>query len=152
MKRILDRAYYALDKKDELLSKVVVPPAKGNNATENKLPTKPKEQVDSEKNSSDKSDQIKNLSTGSPNPSRGTGAWAVQLGAFSNAHAADLLLQKIIELYPDELIDTSPEVSPITTEVGTLFRAKQVGLTEGSAKNLCLKLKEKAQPCIVVEP
>ena len=152
MKRLLDRAYYALDKKDEMLSRIVVPSEKGNKPTQTKLPTVPKEQMVSEKNSSDKVHQMENLSTGLPNPSRETGRWAVQLGAFSNAHAADLLLEKITELYPNELIDTSPEVSPITTEVGTLFRAKQVGLTEGSAKGLCLKLKEKAQPCIVVAP
>jgi len=149
MKRLLDRAYYALDRKDELIGRVVVPHEKG---AQNKLTSKSNEQMAPVKVSGGEVDQTEHLSTESENSSKGPGAWAVQLGAFSNAHAANLLLEKIIELYPDELKNASPQVSPITTEVGTLFRAKQVGLTERSAKGLCLKLKEKAQPCIIVEP
>jgi D-alanyl-D-alanine carboxypeptidase len=152
MRRLLDRAYYALDRKDELLSSIVVPPEKPNKTTQHNRQMKPQEKIASARTSSNEANQEGPLSKEAENQSKGTGAWAVQLGAFSNPHAANLLLERIIKLYPDELISTSPHVLPITTEVGTLFRAKHIGLTEESARRLCSKLKKQAQPCIVVGP
>ena len=152
MKRLLDRAYHSLDLKDRILDSIILPPAK---------PEKAYRAGDSKQNLLREDTALRETeavtivtdpaqlpSTLGPN----AGSWAVQLGAFSLAHSAKLLLERTIASFPNELINSAPEVSPITTELGILFRAKHTGLSEESAKDLCLKLNEKSQPCIVLKP
>ena len=152
MKRLLDRAYHSLDLKDRILDCIILAPAK---------PEKAYRTGDSKQNLLREDTALRETeavtivtdpaqlpSTLGPN----AGSWAVQLGAFSLAHSAKLLLERTIASFPNELINSAPEVSPITTELGILFRAKHTGLSEESAKDLCLKLNEKSQPCIVLKP
>ncbi len=152
MKRLLDRAYHSLDLKDKLLDSIILPPAK---------PKKAYTAANSNQNIHREDPTLRETAAVTavaspeklpgavePNPGR----WAVQLGAFSLAHSAKLLLEKTIASFPNELTNSAPEVSPITTELGVLFRAQHTGLSEEAAKNLCSKLNAKAQPCIVVDP
>ncbi|MEE2694177.1 MAG: D-alanyl-D-alanine carboxypeptidase family protein [Pseudomonadota bacterium] len=152
MKRLLDRAYHSLDIKDKILDSIVLPPAK---------PKKAYKGQDFSENSNNGEKQMSRNDTGTvsehpstlPNdPHPNLGKWAVQLGAFSLAQSARSLLERTVASFPNELMNSAPEISPITTELGILYRAKHIGLSEKVAKDLCSKLNEKAQPCIVVEP
>jgi len=152
MKRLLDRAYYSLDLKDKLLESIILPPGKPEKAYQRVGFERKFDEADTTLRENEATtitaDAPAPPSTADPN----TRGWAVQLGAFSVAHSAKLLLERTITLFPKELLNSTPEVSPITTELGILFRAKHIGLSEQSAKDLCFKLQEKAQPCMVVGP
>lgn len=149
MKRLLDRAYYALDRHDQILSTIVVPHEKPRRYKA--LPTS-QQTVPYDENSKNEYNSLENPSAEDRLQGENIGKWAVQLGAFTKAHAADLLLNRVLEIFPDELRHSIPQVVPIETEEGTLFRAKHVGLTQKLAKLVCSKLQRKAQPCIVVTP
>ena len=145
MKRLLDRAYSALDRNDQLLRKVIVPTG---------IPPKPDRHTNS---ASDKNTEISDtgataIAAVEKMQTQSASLWAVQLGAFTKERAARLLLDSVTNLYPEELVNAVPRVTPITTEEGILFRAQHIGLTEKSASNLCALLKTQARPCIVLRP
>ena len=148
MKRLLDRAYHALDRNDQILNTVVVPPGKPK-----LIRTSPTATIVAvSEDSGTKSVQVENPPTEDRLQETTTPEWAIQLGAFTKAHAAKLLLNRILEIFPAELKHSVPQVSPIITGEGTLFRARHLGLTQKLAQALCSKLLKQAQPCIVVAP
>jgi hypothetical protein len=54
---------------------------------------------------------------------------------------------------PDILLHTHPVIEPVQANAGSqLFRAQLVGLSEGSAREACRRLKEMRQSCVVVPP
>ena len=152
MKRLLDRAYHSLDIKDKILASIVLPPAKPNTAVKTKVYEEKDHTEESTVRDNEADTITKHLPASTNHPDPNLRKWAVQLGAFSLAQSAQLLLERTIASFPRELANSAPEVSPITTELGILFRAKHTGLSEKGAKDLCSKLSENAQPCIVLKP
>jgi hypothetical protein len=78
--------------------------------------------------------------------------WGVQLGAFSRHDAAERVLNSVAPLFPELLGNTQPEVSTVTDSVGTLYRARYIGLTEAAARALCSELTGRSQACIISPP
>jgi len=69
------------------------------------------------------------------------GGWAVQVGAFSDERQARSAAQAVGA--------GRVEVQPVRVGRSTLFRARAVGLSQGSAQQVCGRLRG---PCIVLSP
>jgi D-alanyl-D-alanine carboxypeptidase len=79
--------------------------------------------------------------------------WGVQVGAFSRFAPAQLAATQAARRLPDILLHTHPMIEPVQANAGSqLFRAQLVGLSEGSAREACRRLKEMRQSCVVVPP
>ncbi len=81
--------------------------------------------------------------TGTPN-----GEWAVQLGAFRQAAAAEKLLDRVKTKLPE----AEPLVDAIDAGKSTLYRARLTGLTQTSARQACEQLKREKMTCAVISP
>lgn len=78
--------------------------------------------------------------------------WAIQVGAYSRADTAIQALEAAAFVLPGLLTETRRQVDPVVDHHGTLFRARQVGLTEGEARRACQALEEQWLPCMVTGP
>ena len=78
--------------------------------------------------------------------------WAIQVGAYSRADTAVQALEAAAFVLPALLTETRRQVDPVVDQHGTLYRARQVGLTEGEARRACQALEEQWLPCMVTGP
>lgn len=76
------------------------------------------------------------------------GEWAVQLGAFKQASAAEKLLDRVRTKLPA----AEPLVDAVDAGKVTLYRARLTGLSQISAKQACEQLKREKLTCSVVSP
>jgi D-alanyl-D-alanine carboxypeptidase len=76
------------------------------------------------------------------------GEWAVQLGAFKQAAAAEKLLDRMKAKLPE----AEPLVDAIDAGKSTLYRARLTGLTQTSARQACEQLKREKMTCAVISP
>ena len=76
------------------------------------------------------------------------GEWAVQLGAFKQAAAAEKLLDRVRGKLPA----AEPLVDAVDAGKMTLYRARLTGLTQTSARQACEQLKREKMTCSVVSP
>ena len=82
------------------------------------------------------------------NGGAGNGEWAVQLGAFKQAAAAEKLLDRVRSKLPA----AEPLVDAVDAGKVTLYRARLTGLTQTSARQACEQLKREKMTCSVVSP
>lgn len=82
-----------------------------------------------------------------------SGAWAVQVGAFSNAVTARLAAERA-RAVASALLRTAPvELRPTTSSgPAVLYRARLVGLSANAAADACAHLARSSLDCIVVRP
>lgn len=82
-------------------------------------------------------------------PAKGNGEWAVQLGAFRQAAAAEKLVAKARGKLPsaEPLVDAVDAGNKVT-----LYRARLTGLTQADARQACEQLKREKMTCSVVSP
>jgi len=78
--------------------------------------------------------------------------WAIQVGAYSRADTAVQALEAAAFVLPGLLTETKRQVDPVVDQHGTLYRARQVGLTEDEARRACQALEEQWLPCMVTGP
>jgi D-alanyl-D-alanine carboxypeptidase len=72
----------------------------------------------------------------------GTGAYAVQIGAFSSHDAGMMALKTAREALPQKINAASRYViSPLKTNRGMIYRARLAGLSEGQAAQACETLR-----------
>jgi D-alanyl-D-alanine carboxypeptidase len=76
------------------------------------------------------------------------GEWAVQLGAFKQAAAAEKLLDRVRNKAPE----AEPLVDAVDAGKVTLYRARLTGLTQTAARQTCEQLKREKMTCSVVSP
>lgn len=76
------------------------------------------------------------------------GEWAVQLGAFRQAAAAEKLLDRVRGKLPA----AEPLVETVDAGKVTLYRARLTGLTQADARTACQQLKREKLTCSVVSP
>jgi D-alanyl-D-alanine carboxypeptidase len=76
------------------------------------------------------------------------GEWAVQLGAFKQAAAAEKLLDRVRGKLPA----AEPLVDSVDAGKMTLYRARLTGLTQTSARQACEQLKREKMTCSIVSP
>jgi D-alanyl-D-alanine carboxypeptidase len=79
-------------------------------------------------------------------------AWGVQVGAFSREPAAARTLDHTLEILPDLLAGTQRRIIAVSDEHGTLYRARQVGLSEDQARRVCARLHQRDLPCLISPP
>jgi len=78
--------------------------------------------------------------------------WAVQLGAFSSAGAAQLANQTVRADANLAVMDAKQIIIPVQKTGGVLYRARLVGLSFEQAGQVCKTLVARGQPCLVVAP
>jgi D-alanyl-D-alanine carboxypeptidase len=80
-----------------------------------------------------------------------TGIWGVQVGAFSKFAAAHSAALYASQRAPTELQNARVQIEEITNELGTIYRARLIGLDEQGAHDACTQLRTVDQPCIVLK-
>ena len=78
--------------------------------------------------------------------------WAIQIGAYSREDTALQALEAAAFVLPGLLTETRRQIDPVVDQHGTLYRARQLGLTEGEARRACQALEEQWLPCMVTGP
>lgn len=79
-----------------------------------------------------------------------TGAWGVQVGAYSTELRAQRSIAMARGLVPSLLNDADAKVEPLTNRDIPIFRARLFGLLEKEARSVCLDLKRRHLPCVPV--
>lgn len=80
------------------------------------------------------------------------GDWAVQVGAFRRFAPAHRAATRAAERVPEILMHTEVSISRVQGDLGPLYRARLVGLTESRARGACARLERKRVDCLVVKP
>jgi D-alanyl-D-alanine carboxypeptidase len=79
------------------------------------------------------------------------GIWGVQVGAFSKFAAAHSAALYASQRAPDQLRDARIHIEELKNELGTIYRARLLGLDEQAANVACTQLRAVEQPCIVLK-
>ena len=80
------------------------------------------------------------------------GGWGIQVGAFSNADAGRRALNSVSRRLPSLLASAYPQMVPVTTGSGRIFRARLMGLDESAARTVCANLERSGEGCLTVTP
>jgi D-alanyl-D-alanine carboxypeptidase len=83
---------------------------------------------------------------------KGAGGWGIQVGAFSDADTGRRALDKVKHRLPSLLASAFPQMVPVTTGSGRLFRARLMGLDESAARTACANLERAGEGCLAVPP
>ena len=145
MKRLLQRAYNRLDRSDKLFAMISLPKEKPQR----------RKSLDSslQRGKTTNLNPSESLKTRKLDPPRKEdNDWGIQLGAFARHDAAERILNSVVPLFPKILANTRREISTVTDAIGTLYRARHVGLTEEAARTLCKELTALARPCMLAPP
>lgn len=78
--------------------------------------------------------------------------WSIQVGAYSREDTAMQALEAAAFVLPGLLTQTRRQIDPVVDQHGTLYRARQLGFTEGEARRACQALEEQWLPCMVTGP
>jgi D-alanyl-D-alanine carboxypeptidase len=81
-----------------------------------------------------------------------TGGWGIQVGAFSDADAGRRALDSVSRRLPSLLASAYPQMVPVTTGTGRLFRARLMGIDESAAHTVCASLERSGEGCLTVAP
>ena len=79
-----------------------------------------------------------------------SGAWGVQVGAYSTEVRAQRSIAQARGLLPSLLNETEGKVEPLTNREVPIYRARLIGLLEKEARSVCLDLKRRKLPCVPV--
>ena len=154
MRRLLDQAYERFERNDKLFALIAPPPIKPIRETATtKAPLK--NSLKNLAHAADIAGEVLTQYVAVPEASASpihSKTWGIQLGAFSRHEAATRVLDRVVQLFPKILGKTRREVSPIADSIGTLYRARHIGLTEATARALCAELVARAQACIIAPP
>jgi D-alanyl-D-alanine carboxypeptidase len=75
--------------------------------------------------------------------------WSIQVGAFSRRDAAERALDTAADAIPALLTESRRRIVPVEDRHGTLYRARQVGLTKDEARRACETLARHNLACMV---
>ena len=78
--------------------------------------------------------------------------WAIQVGAFARRDAAERALDTAAMLMPALARGSKRWIEPVVDRYGTLYRARQMGLTWDEATRACANLSRQRLPCMVAAP
>nr|WP_207458089.1 lytic transglycosylase domain-containing protein [Azospirillum sp. SYSU D00513] len=85
-------------------------------------------------------------------PVQVAGQWTIQLGAFRSPDDGSRVIDRARRTLPTLLDRASRVVQPVSTEDGTLYRARLTGLSQKSAADSCASLAGLGMACFVVPP
>jgi D-alanyl-D-alanine carboxypeptidase len=81
------------------------------------------------------------------------GAWAIQVGAYSDRRAAETAASSAMAVQTaDAAASASTRIEAFTANTRTLYRARVVGLSANDAQQACASLKRESRPCMVLRP
>ncbi len=81
------------------------------------------------------------------------GAWAIQVGAYSDRRAAETAASSAIAAQnAAAAAAASVRIEAFTANTRTLYRARVVGLSANDAQQACATLKRDSRPCLVLRP
>jgi len=80
------------------------------------------------------------------------GGWGIQVGAFGDVDAGRRALASISRRLPSLLASAYPQMVPVTTGSGRLFRVRLMGLDESAARAVCASLEQSGEGCLTVAP
>lgn len=81
------------------------------------------------------------------------GAWAIQVGAYSDRRAAETAAASAMAAQSaDAAAAASVRIEAFTANTRTLYRARVVGLSATDAQRACGTLKRDSRPCMVLRP
>jgi hypothetical protein len=78
--------------------------------------------------------------------------WSIQVGAYSRRDAAARALDTAASLMPALTVESERWIEPVVDRHGTLYRARQMGLTREEAMRACASLNSQRMPCLVARP
>jgi D-alanyl-D-alanine carboxypeptidase len=78
--------------------------------------------------------------------------WGIQVGAFSDPDAGRRALDSVSRRLPALLASAYPQMVPVTSGSGRLFRARLMGIDESAARTVCASLERSGQGCLTVAP
>ena len=78
--------------------------------------------------------------------------WAIQVGAYARRDAAERALETAASLMPALAGESESWIEPVVDRHGTLYRARQIGLTRDEAERACANLERQRMPCLVARP
>ena len=81
-----------------------------------------------------------------------TGAWAIQVGAYSNEALARAAVGSAREHAAGELAVAHSSVSGVHQPHGELYRARLTGLSREAAMQACERLAHGRTSCMVISP
>ncbi|MEZ5498185.1 MAG: SPOR domain-containing protein [Steroidobacteraceae bacterium] len=82
-------------------------------------------------------------------PPASDGAYAVQLGAYSSEARANQAWRELSERHSQFLRDAVPQVSPVDTSSGKMFRLRTPVRDGETARDLCERLRKAGTACLV---
>jgi D-alanyl-D-alanine carboxypeptidase len=88
---------------------------------------------------------------GLPSEKPANGLWGVQVGAFSKFEAAQAAAFNASQRAPQQLGRARVQVEQLVNELGTIYRARLIGIEEVEAFAACRALQALDQPCIVLK-
>jgi D-alanyl-D-alanine carboxypeptidase len=81
------------------------------------------------------------------------GAWAIQVGAYSDRRAAESAASSAMAVQTAEAAESaSVRIEAYTASTRTLYRSRIVGLSAADAQNACARLKRESRACMVLRP
>ncbi len=86
-----------------------------------------------------------------PAPATGN-SWGVQIGAYSDAASGQQAIAAIVNMMPQVLGSADPQVTPVTNETATLYRARLMSLDQQTAQSICSWMIKRGQGCLTVGP
>ncbi len=81
-----------------------------------------------------------------------TGEYAVQVGAFRTRDQAERLLIQTALVDLDSFSDALRSISPATVQGVSMFQARFVGMSLGSAEKACARLQALQSDCAIISP
>jgi len=82
-----------------------------------------------------------------------SGAWGIQVGAFSDRTAAEDAARHAMTVQTDAAAASAQSrIEPLKAKTRTLYRARIIGLSSGDANRACTLIKREAKPCMVIKP
>ena len=94
---------------------------------------------------------IQTAAAASPKPDDlEAGPWGVQVGAFYSYRSAKKAAKAAVARVPDLLAQTSLAITNVKGQRGKIHRARLVGMSKGSARTACRRLKEMKTDCMVI--
>ena len=86
-------------------------------------------------------------------PASSGGSYRIQLGAFSGGEKQAMgEWRRLQQEFPQLLTGLSPSVKLATTNAGHLYRLQAGATNEARARDICSRLQDQGQACVVVPP
>lgn len=96
-------------------------------------------------------DELPTIEQGDAGPQALDPQWGIQIGAFAQAEKARIYLGQAHEIIPQVLTPERSNIFPVTTDQGTIYRARYGPLSSQDAETACISLRSKGLSCFTLQ-